>query len=68
MAWLRTVSFSAWRALSGVASTEELAWAFDGTCTRERLKRANEAMYNDRIRLQRLDDLLHSISLLVPPQ
>ena len=62
MAQLRRMSFSAWRALGAAARSEELAWAQSCVCTRERLRRASEALYRHRRELEGLDRLLDSLA------
>ena len=62
MARLRRMSFSAWRALGAAAAAEDLGWAQSSRGTRQRLQRANEALYSHRRELEALERLLDSIA------
>jgi hypothetical protein len=62
MARLRRMSFTAWSVLGGVATPADFGWALASACTRERLRRANEALYRHRRELEQLEGLLDGIA------
>jgi hypothetical protein len=62
MGRLRRMSFTAWSVLGGVATPADFGWALASVCTRERLRRANEALYRHRRELEKLEALLDGIA------
>jgi hypothetical protein len=66
MGRLRRMSFTAWSVLGGVADPADFAWALSSVCTRERLRRANEALYRHRRELEALEGLLDGIAAYGP--